>query len=162
VQRRGYKKAQRRQIKMELLTVDRPHHFVRERVRSFRPCQASRLPRSTTIRSQSIASLYSICKGILSLSHRLPLSWGDNRRCGSTFAATPDKASGGFFMMVMSPWAHVAAVDADGPPFVVHRAACARWRQCRGGNSEMTRSRMTAAPDRLTHLVSSARLDSWT
>jgi hypothetical protein len=105
---------------MELLTcrsATAPLCHLRDRL--FR----SHLTRFGTVVSQSIPSLYSICKGILTAC-RIQGSWGDNRRCGSTFAATPDKASNGFFMMVMSPWAHVAAADADAPPlsFIVRLA----------------------------------------
>lgn len=76
-QLRGYKKAQRRQITMELLGADpRPHHFAVLRDRTFRaprPCQAPRLPRCSLHFNQSFTSLYFTCKGALTACR----SWGD-------------------------------------------------------------------------------------
>jgi hypothetical protein len=139
VQRRGYKKAQRRQIKMELLGADpRPHHFVTLRDRSFRParpCQAPRLARSSEKVGQSITSLYFTCKGFLTACRIV----GRYRPCGAHLAASFDKPSDGFCTMVIPPWAHVPP-QVPMRPYQVLLAACARLRRCRGRRSGMTRS----------------------
>jgi hypothetical protein len=142
VQLRGYKKAQRRQIKMELLGADpRPHHFAALRDRTFRPtrpCQAPRLPRCSLHFNQSITSLYFTCKGALTACRFV----GRYRRCGAHLAASFDEARDGFStmaVMVMSPSAHVP-LHMPMHPCVAIRAACARLRRSRGRRSGMTRS----------------------